>query len=693
VSGVPRSTVRRWLPFARNQAYSEDVIDRAVTQMIEGLQERGHFLATVDTESSFEDNLWTTTFHVDPGPRFTLAGVSFRGNNQVSDSRLHNIVEVTPRGGFRRFLQNLFRRPSGVTRQQLADDRTAIESYYRLSGFSDATVATPVVETRADGSLRVEFPITEGPQTIVTDLRVEGPETFALDDLPRQRLQPGEPLNPQLLQEDVIRLQTFYADRGHVEVQVAPRVEMSEDKTAATITYTITEGPQVNIDDLIVRGNTYTDREVILRKSGLESGEPFTYTSMLEAQRELYRLGIFQRIDVIPQTAGTTPGERDIVLQVEEGRNLTLTGAVGLRIARSTEEGRGMDFRERIAGAAAHRNLFGTGRYLGFEAVYSGDVEQEAFLTYREPFVSRWNIPVQFQVFQSDDSTRRGTRILQRGASIEATRVARLQTRWSLRYEYKISECVGGDLCATIDQGLPVEDLDRSLLNIQISSITPTFFWDRRDDIIDPRRGFFTSASIEYAFPSFSADANFLKEYVQGAWYRPISSRTVIAISGRAGLIQPLGGTDHRDVPLSERFTAGGENSHRAFALDRLGDLCLDRTGARIPDCQPTLFRRIDPDTLLQVGPILPRGGSAMLLINAEYRFPIFSTVGGAIFVDAGNVFADDTIRFNDLRYGVGVGIRYFSPVGPLRFDIGMPLDRRHYEPSFQYFITLGHAF
>jgi outer membrane protein insertion porin family len=693
VSGVPRSMVRRWLPFARNQAYSEDVIDRAVTRMIEGLQERGHYQATVDTESSPEDNLWTTTFHVDPGPRFRLADVAFRGNRQVSDNRLNNIVEVTPRGGFRRFLQNVFRRPSGVTRQQLAEDRTAIESFYRLNGFSDATVATPVVEARADGTLRVEFPITEGPQTIVTDLRIEGPETFSLDELPAQRLRVGEPLNPQLLQEDVIRLQTFYADRGHVEVQVAPRVEMSQDRTSATLTFTITEGPQVDIDDLIVRGNTYTDREVILRKSGLESGEPFTYTSMLEAQRELYRLGIFQRVDVIPQTAGTTPGERDIVLQVEEGRNLTLTGAVGLRIARSTDEGRGTEFRERIAGAAAHRNLFGTGRYLGFEAVYSGDVEQEAFLTYREPFVSRWNIPVQFQIFQSDDSTRRGTRILQRGTSIEATRVARLQTRWSLRYEYKISECAGGDLCAEIRQGLPVEDLDRSLLNIQISSITPTFFWDRRDDIIDPRRGFFTSASVEYAFPSFSADANFLREYVQGAWYRPVSSRTVIAVSGRVGLIQPLGGTDHRDVPLSERFTAGGENSHRAFALDRLGDLCLDRNGARIPDCQPTLFRRIDPDTLQHVGPILPRGGSAMLLINAEYRFPLFSTVGGAIFADAGNVWADDTIRFNSLRYGVGVGIRYFSPVGPLRFDIGMPLDRRHYEPSFQYFITLGHAF
>jgi outer membrane protein assembly factor BamA len=359
----------------------------------------------------------------------------------------------------------------------------------------------------------------------------------------------------------------------------------------------------------------------------------------------------------------------------------------------------------------AHRNLFGTGRYLGLELVYGGD-EREAFLTYREPFISRWNVPVQLQVFQSDDSTREGTQFLQRGTSIEATKVAQRQTRWSLRYEYKISQCKKGEICTRIERGEPIEDLDESLLNIAISSVTPTFFWDRRDDIIDPHRGFFASASTEYAFPLFAADAGFLKEYVQGAFYIPLSERNVIALSGRAGLIQRYAReVDHFDeetgelipggallpVPLSERFTAGGETTHRAFPLDRLGTLCLepDDNGIirEIENCAATLVspNSIGKDSL---GRVLPLGGNSMLLLNAEYRFPIFGKmVGGAVFADIGNVFATSGIDFGDLRYGAGVGVRYLSPVGPLRLDVAMPFQRRWYEDRIQYFLSLGYAF
>ncbi len=714
VQGVPQSSVRRWLPFrGRNDEYSEDAVDRAADQIVTGLQERGHYNATVDTESKLDNNVWTTTFIVDPGKRFTLSEVEFIGNDQMDEDELHKVVQTSSRGGFKRALATLFRRPTGVTREQLGDDRDAIESFYRLQGFSEATAAQPVVNANdATGTMRVTFPITEGPQTLVTEVKIEGNQEVAANDLPETQLKPGDPLNPQLAREDIVALQSFYADRGHVEVQVAPRVEISEDKTKASVTYTVAEGPRVAIDEVIVRGNTYTDRDVVLRRVEMDKGDPFTYTRVLEAQRELYRLGIFQRVEVQPEQAGTSVGDRDIVIQVEEGKNLTLTGAVGLRVERGAQDARltadededqtpeenatisddgGMDINERIAIAAAHRNLFGTGRYLGLEAVLSSE-EQEYFITYREPFISRWNVPVQLQIFQSDDNTRPEMHIVQQGTSIEATKVALERTRWSLRYEYKISKCEEGTICALLKADLPVEGFDRSLSNIQISSINPTFFWDTRDDIIDPHRGFFTSASIEYAFPFISAEANFLKEYVQGALYIPVSARTVVALSSRIGLIQSLG--DATNVPLSERFTAGGENSHRAFRLDRLGDLCRESEDApETPGCRKTLFQRPNPTTGAFEGPILPVGGSGLLLFNAEYRFPIFGPVGGAVFGDVGNVFAESKIDFNNLRYGAGVGVRYLSPVGPLRVDVGFPLDRRWYEDAFVYFISLGYAF
>ena len=722
VQGVSRSTVRRWLPFrGRNDEYSEDAVDRAADQIVTGLQERGYYTAAVDTESKLEGNVWTTTFIVDPGKRFSLAEVTFTGNDQVDEDDLHKVVQTTPRGGFKRTLARLFRRPTGITREQLNDDRDAIESFYRLQGFSEATAGQPVVNANdATGKMTVIFPVTEGPQTLVTEVKVEGNQEVAAENLPETQLRTGEPLNPQLAREDIVALQSFYAERGHVEVQVTPRVEISDDKTKATVTYVVAEGPRIAIGEVAVRGNTYTDRDVVLRRVEMDKGDPFTYTRILEAQRELYRLGIFQRVEVQPEQTGTSVGDRDIVIHVEEGKNLTLTGAVGLRIERGGQDARltddaeedptpdtnatisddgGMDINERIAIAAAHRNLFGTGRYLGVEAVLSSE-EQEYFITYREPFISRWNVPVQLQIFQSDDNTRPEMHIVQQGTSIEATKVALERTRWSLRYEYKISRCEEGTICAllktpeeeTPEGDLPVEGFDRSLSNIQISSINPTFFWDTRDDIIDPHRGFFTSASVEYAFPFISAKANFLKEYVQGALYIPVSSRTVVALSARAGLIQSLG--DGTNVPLSERFTAGGENSHRAFRLDRLGDLCREENqNVEIPGCRKTLFQRRNKTTREFEGPILPVGGSGLLLFNAEYRFPIFGPVGGAVFGDVGNVFAESKIDFNDLRYGAGVGVRYLSPVGPVRVDVGFPLDRRWYEDAIVYFISLGYAF
>lgn len=710
VTGVDRSDVRRLLPFRRREAeYSEDAIDRAAENITRSYQQRGHFNAAVDTESALVGDTWVTTFNVNPGPRYRLTDVDFTGNLKVPDKELGRVVATSPSGGFRRLLASILRRPTGITREQLTGDRDSLESYYRLQGFSTATVASPVVAANdATGELTVTFPIDEGVQTLVSDVRIEGTEQVNAGDLPALLIETGEPLNPQLVREDQVRLQTYYADRGNAEVQVTPRVQTSEDLTSATVAYTIAEGPRVEVGEIIVRGNTYTNDEVILRQADLDSGEPFSYTSILEAQRNLYRLGIFNRVDVQPEQSGTSVADRNVVISVEEGRNLTVSGSVGARLDRDEEEDK---FAPRITAAVAHRNLFGTGRFLGLEAINSSK-ENEFFLTYREPFVGPWNVPVQVTVYQSDDNTRTQTRIRQRGTSIEATKVANYRTRWSLRYDYKISDCIKGTVCESLDSPTdPIPGLDRSLANIQISSITPTFFWDKRDDVLNPRRGFFTSASVEYAFPLFASETSFLKGFVQGAWYLPVTQRSTFAVSARGGLIKPLAKQDgvYRAIPLSERFVAGGDTSHRGFELDLLGSLCLDprdfQSGGNGFDiCKQTLFRDQDDDGNY-IGEVIPLGGNGLFLFNAEYRFPIAGTFGGTVFADAGNVYADTTIDFKRLRYGVGAGVRYESPVGPLRFDVGWPLQRRvtavhpitgaptEYEQAFTYFLTIGYAF
>ena len=712
VDGPTSHAIRGLLPFRRNQAYSEDVIDRAANDIIINLQQAGYFNAAVDTDESLSGDTWTTTFHIRPGTRYQLTAVTFTGNQTVPDAKLADVVTTSTSGGIRSFLSKLLRREKGVTRPQLSADRDALESYFRLNGYSVATVSTPVVNTNPSGTMTVDFPITEGPQTIVTAVKMEGNEQVATGDLPKSLLKSGDPLNPQLERADIVNLQTFYGDRGNAEVQIKPREEISDDKKSAVVTYTIAEGPKIKVDDVIVRGNTYTSTNVILRQSQLRKGDPFSYTSVLEAQRNLYRLGVLQRVDIQPEQTGTSVSDRNIVISVSEGKDLTVAGALGFSagIDRSAS---GSRFSILGEASIAHRNLFGTGRYLGLQIVESQNQERrEHVLTYREPAIGRFDVPVQASIFQNNE-IRRGARVVEKGVSVEASRVAFEQTRWSIRYEYRLSDCKvttgTNDVCSLLSQGVLTPGLDRTIGTINISSLTPTFFWDRRDDALNPTRGFFTSASLQYAFPFVSADANLLKGFAQGSWYLPVTARSLFAVSGRIGLLKPL--ARNRVVPLTERFTAGGDTSHRAYGLDLLGTICPSprkNESSNQIECfanpQSTTPINLDPTLVLVGGTVAPVGGNGLLIANAEYRFPVFSAVSGAVFVDAGNTFADTTVTFGDLRYGIGAGVRYLSPVGPLRFDFGYKLKRQitgfdavsgkpNYERPYAFFITIGYPF
>jgi outer membrane protein insertion porin family len=679
VEGVPQRAVRRWLPLRRGERYSRDTIESAADRIIAEYQRRGHFRIAVDVEERSVDDRWIVTFKVQPGERYRLDEVTFAGNRQVSDSDLRDVISTSRVGGFRRLLGTLFRRDFGVTQAQLDADRDALEAYYRLSGFTTAVVERPAATTSADGTLDVQFTVREGARTIVQEVLVEGAEQFRIEQLPDLRTEPGEPLNPQTVAADIVALQSFYADRGYVELQVSPHlstpVEVSPETSTVTVTLRIAEGPQVRVDEVTVRGNTFTKSDVILRSARLQTGEPFTYRSMLSAQRDLYRLGTFRRAEVLPQAAGTAITERDVVIEVEEGQNFSTAGSLGY----STEEGIS------VSASVAHRNLFGTARYLGLETRLSEETHRY-FLTFREPFTFKTNIPTQITLFRTREETRPGATFESRGMFLEASRVAFETTRWALRYEYKIADCVAGRLCEALGNpeqpiiGLPLQEQE-----IEISSLTPSWFWDRRDDPFTPRRGFFASASLEYAFPLLAADANFLKGFTQGAWYRPLGARSEIVLSSRIGLINRLG----PEVPFSERFVAGGETSHRAFDRDELG---IEGQTLRCFDTDESGL--IAPIPCSEGGTLVVLGGNALALINAEYRFPIFGALRGAFFVDAGNVWSEiREIDFSELRYGAGVGVRYLTPVGPLRIDFGYKLDREPWEDRYAFTLTIGYPF
>lgn len=680
VEGVPRRAIRRLIPFDEDEAYSEDRILRAEDRILDYYQRRGFYFVEVSSTEQLQRDRYRITFHVEPGEEYEIGSIRFEGNEAYTDGELREVVTVRPQGSIRKALASLIRQPGGVTTEQLSEDADALESYYRLNGFASAESERPRVSRGEGNQLEIVFPIEEGPQTIVSNVTVEGADQLA-GELPEIALVEGDPLNPQVLNQDLVNLQSFYGDRGYIEVQVTPEVTWSEDRRSAAVRYSIIEGPKVRFGTVTVRGNTYTDTDVILKKARLEEGEPFSFRTLLEAQQRLYRMGIFRLVDMDPVQSGTAEEIRDVAIRVAEGRNLTVTGSLGY----STEDG------ARGAASVSHRNLFGTGRFLGLESRISQRVNRY-IVNYREPFIFGYDLPTQVTVFKSDElRADEKAKIDSLGTSVEMTRVLRDQFRWSLRYEYRLNQCVSGELCELATGNIPIEGIDPEDQEIEISSLTPSAFWDRRDDAVNPSDGFYIGGSLEYAFPLYSAETNFLKGFLQSTLYIPVSRESQIVTSLRLGATEPLASAaDGPLVPFAERFLAGGETTHRGFDHDRLGIPCVTLIVPDLPAgvrCDEYIEGRDDVS-------FIPVGGNGLLLFNLEYRFPIFGSLRGAAFVDGGNVWRDyRAIDLSEARYAVGAGLRYLTPVGPLRLDVGYKLDREPWESAFETFLTLGYGF
>jgi outer membrane protein assembly factor BamA len=427
----------------------------------------------------------------------------------------------------------------------------------------------------------------------------------------------------------------------------------------AAVDFRVLEGERSTADAIIVRGATRTPPALVRRFLGLGRGDPISTGSLLDVQRRLYRLGVFSHVAVSVPASGSAAADREVLVEVEEGRT------------RAVAYGAGYDSESGARGLLrlSQTNLFGRLITLQFDALVSQ--KDEAFRVLAlQPYLGRWPVEARVLAYRESED-RPAFKVDRRGAALGLQK-AFGHLRTGFFYDYRIVDL-------TTDE--PDEVIPRESRDARVASLLPTLLYDRRDDPVDPGRGWSLQVQFERAFPLFAADADFSKLFGQWTSYLRLGRPGLIAVAARAGAIFPYAEpTDPTlekmdAVPAAELFYAGGRTTHRAFPRDLLG----------VPG--QTLFIEPGKDPV-------PQGGGLLALLNLEWRFPIFGAIGGELFADGGNVWRNPReFDASQARWGVGAGLRWSSPVGPLRVEVGWKLDREPWEDPYVWSISLGNAF
>lgn len=614
------------------------------------LERLGHLLAKVHVEVRDADGERVLVVRLEPGPRVEVEDVTFPGAKSIPRRRLLGVVEVHRgrAGGWR---------GQQLTAGTLEQDRQAILELYHAQGFRDAEVEPPRVEPLGGDRVRIVFPVHEGRRWRVAALRLEGFPVEVLDAVegPLPLKEEG-PWNPDLLKQARRALELALASAGYPEGRVTSSVDTPRPGEAVVVVRA-DPGPYVRLADVVVAGLSGTAGSVVrgvLERHRVKSGEPYSLSRVLDAQQELYQLGLFRRVEIVPLPGEERGPRRGLLVRCEEG----LQRSYVLGLGWDTES------KARVILGWSHLNLLGHAHAVGTELRLSSR-EKRFQANLREHDVLGLGVPGYLTAYRTEETFASFSQ-RRRGLWVDLGDRRRRPFRLWLRYEYQL---VRPDAPPEI-----LSQLEREDREIRMASFTPTLEWDTRDDPLDPSRGMLASFSPELAFPLFRADAHFLKLEGRLSLFGPVPGGAG-ALGLHLGVIEPLGvGGDLAEnlkIPLNARFFAGGRISHRAFPVDRLG----------IPG--QTLDSRGDPT-----------GGNALAILNLEYRRHLRGAFSGVVFLDAGNVWAEPgKVRLGDVRWGLGLGVRVRTPAGPLRLEYGHKLDRKPGESAGEVFLSFGTAF
>jgi outer membrane protein insertion porin family len=692
LSGARLSTgkLRELLPIYAEGAVDQDLLQEGRRNIRDYFQRQGYFDA--DVQVSSRDDAPTgqrvIAYEIGRGDKFRLAGIGFKGNKYFGKDLLEDRLglQAASFASSGRFSQSLVR-----------DDGDSIVAVYQSNGFLDAKV-TSAVDSNYQGkknNLFVHFEIVEGPQTRVESLVIQGNHKLITDSLLAVvGSSPGQPYSAAAVASDRNNILAMYYNEGFPEAHLDEKISPGSKPDEVRVEYQITEGQQIEVAKVLLTGYQFTRPTVITRQVTIEPEGPLREGDVVETQRRLYNLGVFTRVQIAPQNPAGTDPDKTMVVDVQEGGRYTFGYGFGFEVlsigtncpanapppppGKKACDPNGTQIAASPRGIIelSRANMFGRAQTLSFKA-------RASTLQYRS-LVS----------YSADDFL--GHRSLSAALTGLADKSQDVQTFTSTRYEgqFQISEKLNSSSSIlyryffrrVVASALRVAQDEIPLYNqpTLVAGVGITYARDHRDNPSDPRRGTFNTVDISVAAKTLGSDSSFVRSFFQNSSYHPFGRDFVFARSTRFGMENTLGNTVNGSptvcnpnatfptdiIQLPERFFAGGGQSLRGFSLNQAGprDPCSG----------------------------FPIGGLAILIFNQELRFPmklpfVGNRLGGTVFYDGGNVYRDvshinfdwkssSITNLNYFSHTIGFGLRYPTPIGPVRVDIGYQLNPAQYQ-------------
>ena len=626
--------------------------------------EQGYVSAKVDYALSIESsNQAVLVLDIVEGNRLLIKKVSFEGNRTFSEGELRGLIATKEEWIFS-FITN-----RGVLdRDILTNDIAILSNHYYDHGYIDHKIDEPVILRDRDG-LEVVIRVDEGQQYRVGKVEIGGD---LLQDgkqmLKKVKLTTGQIFRGSRLREDITTITDMYSDKGFAFVQVDPVTKISAPEKTVDVALVITKGPPVYFNRILVAGNTKTRDKVVRRELEATEQELYSGSKITQSRNALQRTGYFEDVQLTTKKTAQ-PDTVDLLVDVKEGPTGTFSIGAGY------SGGSGFLFNAGVS----EKNLFGRGQSLnGTFAI--GSERQDFIVSYNEPYFNDTKVALGITGFNTEtdypdfDERKLGMAVTTsyplRGftlpfwgdrkseASIgsdELNRDAPL-TLWdymrgTMAYEFT------KDTISNIESGAPASITDAKGSSLT-SAVIPGFTYDSRDHFFNPTEG--TKSLFAVKIAGLGGDSRFVKADIGGRWYYPLlkdpnwGGSYVLALGGALGygVGYAKSSSPGHDLPLFERYFPGGINSVRGYADRSLGP-------------------KEDGDVV---------GGDKQAIMNVELLFPIAEQYGlrGVAFFDVGQAFSSSqNISWGEFRRSVGMGARWMSPFGPLRVELGFPLNKK----------------